>query len=197
MIKYHTHTHTDKYVLFLQSNDITTANYGYQCESNNGKTPQLLYVLASPNAFPPIRMYPTSAGMDLSSCENFEINPESLGVINTGLRIAIPIGHYGRIAARSSNCLQHLTIIVGGVIDHAYSGIVQVMIYNLSKSRKYIIKPGDRIAQLIIEKCAYPDLIKVDHIDNHCRGNRGFGSSGIKHPKAVAKIAPYVHKKFS
>ena len=98
----------------------------------------------------------------------------------------MPLGTYGRLASRSGLALNHSIDVVGGVIDPDYTGQIMVILANNSKV-DYRVKPGDRIAQLIIEK--YFD--ETPFIDNKKeveiepitlgagRGEKGFGSTGI------------------
>jgi dUTP pyrophosphatase len=138
---------------------------------------ELSYVLVHPMSMAPTRAYSTSAGLDLYSCESFVLKPQTLGCISTGIRVCIPHGYFGKIESRSSNALQYHTVILGGIIDESYTGILQVLIYNLSKTRPFHIHVHSRIAQMIIAKCAYPDLHRVDSLTQTDRGVGGFGSS--------------------
>ena len=125
----------------------------------------------------PTRSYRTSAGMDLYSCEPFIIKPLTQGVINTGVCCKMPHGYYGRIADRSSIAIQHQVFIMGGVIDEGYTGSIHVIMYNLSKTKKYYVYANSKIAQLIIEKICYPELQCVRELPQSDRGDKGFGSS--------------------
>ena len=113
--------------------------------------------------------------------EKKKINLEPGGkvLINTGLKIKLPDGHYGRIAPRSGLSLSGIDVLAG-VIDNDFRGQVKVFLINLGKEN-FVINLGDRIAQLIIEKNTTPPVIEVEKIiEKSERGDDGFGSSGIK-----------------
>jgi len=136
--------------------------------------------LTHKNAKLPIRGTPESAGMDLYSIENGIIPPSSKKLVNTGIRIEIPIGYYGRIAPRSSMAWKKHSDIGAGVIDSDYRGDIGVIIFNLSTTNSIEIKTGDKIAQLIIEKAYFPEIVLCDTEDfsQTKRGKGGFGSTG-------------------
>jgi len=64
------------------------------------------------------------------------------------------------------------------VIDADYRGPVGVILFNHSDV-DFVVKPGDRIAQMIIERIMLPDVIEVDDLDSTVRGAGGFGSTGV------------------
>lgn len=64
-----------------------------------------------------------------------------------------------------------------GVIDEDYRGEVFVLLFNLSE-KDYQVTAGDRIAQLVLEKIATPDVVEVESMAETVRGAGGFGSSG-------------------
>jgi dUTP pyrophosphatase len=87
------------------------------------------------------------------------------------------MGVYGRIAPRSGLAVKHGVQTGAGVIDPDYTGELKVILFNHG-SEKFEIKKGDRIAQLILEKCETPLIDEVEEIKDTQRGTRGFGSSG-------------------
>jgi dUTP pyrophosphatase len=128
----------------------------------------------------PYRASKGAAGFDLCSNDNFTIQPGNRMLISTGLIIQIPEGCYGRIAPRSG--LSTKGIDVGaGVIDEDYLGEIKVLLINNSLL-EFKIMTGDRIAQLLIEKVFYPEIVVLDNKDDFTkteRGEGGFGSTGI------------------
>ena len=92
--------------------------------------------------------------------------------------MAIPEGHYGRVAPRSGLAVKNFIDVGAGVIDCDYRGALGVVLFNHSAD-DFHIKPGDRIAQLIIEKISTPDVVEVDDLDETARGAGGFGSTGV------------------
>ena len=129
----------------------------------------------------PTRADSGSAGLDLyvdTDC-NREIAPGNIEKFGTGIAIEIPEGYVGLVFPRSglaskygitlSNCV--------GVIDASYRGEIGAFLHNHSKE-KYIVKPHERVAQMIIRP--YPDinLVEVDTLSDTERGEGGFGSTG-------------------
>ena len=135
--------------------------------------------LLNPLAKLPTRATPFSAGLDLYSSCDLVIKPQSVGVIDTGLKMSLGYGIYGRIAPRSGLSLKFIGI-GGGVIDSDYIGEVKVILFNHHPTDEFTVKVGDRIAQLVLEKVAYYNVTEVQCDDEAFRGKRteGFGSSG-------------------
>lgn len=125
----------------------------------------------------PTRGSEQSAGYDLYSTQDQIIHANGKGLIKTGIAVKIPNGYYGRIAPRSGMSWKNHTDIGAGVIDADYRGELGIVLFNHSK-QDLLIHKHDRVAQLIIEKIATPDIIQVDELDNTNRGENGYGSTG-------------------
>lgn len=134
-------------------------------------------IMLSPGAIAPTRGSDGAAGYDLYANEDAVIRCLQFTHVSTGASVAIPSGYYGRIAPRSGLAAKHGIIIGGGVIDEDYRGEIKVLMSCLHGI--YDVRKGDRIAQLIIEKIATPELEIVDSLDDTDRGESGFGSTGI------------------
>lgn len=137
----------------------------------------------SDDAIQPRRGSPGAAGYDLYSAESVRIPPGGRCLVQTDLIIVCPEGTYGRIAPRSGLALKHGIDVMAGVIDSDYRGNVGVLLINLSGS-DFKVNQGDRIAQLIFEKCIVGPEIGLHMImgvpdDVTERGEGGFGSTGI------------------
>ena len=123
----------------------------------------------------------SSAGLDLRA--NIEkplfLNSLQRVLIPTGLKISLPETFEGQIRPRSGLALKHGVTVLNspGTIDADYKGEVGVILINLS-DKKYEIKPGDRIAQMIISNYSNVNWKLVEDIGRSKRGNSGFGSSG-------------------
>ena len=126
----------------------------------------------------PTRSTPGSAGLDLYSTHSVVIPPHSRGIIQTGIRVQIPDGYYGRIAPRSGLAFVYGLQILGGVCDSDYRGDIIVMVYN-GGGHNLEIEAKHKIAQLILEKIAVPKIKEVDKLNSTERGVNGFGSSGL------------------
>lgn len=100
-------------------------------------------------------------------------------LISSGLAIAVPEGHYGRMAPRSGLAVKKFIDVGAGVIDCDYRGEIKILLFNFS-DEDFEVKKGERIAQLIIEKIAMPVLKEVENLEETDRGEGGFGSTGLK-----------------
>jgi len=136
----------------------------------------LINITLSPGATMPTRGSEGAAGYDLYALEDTTINCFQFKPVSTGVSIEIPAGHYGRVAPRSGLSVKHGVMVGAGVIDSDYRGEIKVALATLNGV--YEFKKGDRIAQLIIERIATPELVQVDSLDNTDRGDGGFGSTG-------------------
>lgn len=131
-----------------------------------------------PDAVVPTRGSEWSAGYDLSSAESISIAPGARAVVKTGLSIACPAGTYGRVAPRSGLTVKYGIHVGAGVVDADYRGEVGVVLFNLGRE-DFHIQPGDRIAQLVLERIIMAPVEEVEELDETVRGAGGFGSTGI------------------
>ncbi len=130
----------------------------------------------------PAKAHETDAGYDLYADEEYVLLPNGRVVVKTGIAIEIPAGFYGRVAPRSGLAVKSGLDVLAGVIDSAFRGEVGVVLYNTNSlnANDPIIKinKGQKIAQLIIEKCFSPNFIEVNELQESDRGIDGFGSTG-------------------
>ena len=138
--------------------------------------PVLKFKKLRPRAWSPIRYTDGSAGVDLSSPVDITIPPRGWITLPLDLAIELPPGCYGRIAPRSGLAATHGITVDAGVVDLDFTGNLAVVLVNRSTSA-YDVHIGQRIAQLICEKCEIPKVQQVDVIQNTERGTRGLGSS--------------------
>jgi dUTP pyrophosphatase len=128
------------------------------------------------NAFLPNRATDEAAGYDLTAIQNVNIPPRGRLLLNLGLVLIIPKGHYGRIAPRSGLALKFGIDVGAGVIDSDYRGEVGVLLFNHTDT-VFEVHIGDRIAQLILEKISLPPVTEIVEVDETARGQGGFGST--------------------
>ena len=126
---------------------------------------------------------PGSAAMDLHACLDgaVTIPAGERRVIPTGLAIALPSADYvALVFARSGLGIKHGVAPANcvGVIDSDYRGELLVGLQN-SGGSEFTIRPGDRIAQLMVVPVVQPRLRLVDELDETGRGAGGFGSTGV------------------
>ena len=123
----------------------------------------------------------SSAGLDLRANikKPLFLNSFQRILIPTGLKISLPETFEGQIRPRSGLALKHGVTVLNspGTIDADYKGEVGVILINLS-DKKYEIKPGDRIAQMIISNFSNVNWKLVEDLGRSKRGNSGFGSTG-------------------
>ncbi|XP_059927613.1 deoxyuridine 5'-triphosphate nucleotidohydrolase, mitochondrial isoform X1 [Gadus macrocephalus] len=137
----------------------------------------LKFAKLSELATTPTRGSPRAAGYDLYSAYEYTIEPMDKALVRTDLQIAVPHGYYGRVAPRSGLAVKNFIDVGAGVVDEDYRGNVGVVLFNFAKT-PFVVKKGDRIAQLICEKICYPELVMLETLDATQRGAGGFGSTG-------------------
>ncbi|WP_047446429.1 dUTP diphosphatase [Alistipes sp. ZOR0009] len=124
-----------------------------------------------------------SAGLDLKANVDVEVSvgPLERVVIPTGLFLEIPVGFEAQVRPRSGLAIKSGITVVNspGTIDADYRGEVKVGLVNLS-SETYVIKPGDRIAQMVFAKHESITWNSVELLNETDRGEGGFGSTGKK-----------------
>jgi len=130
------------------------------------------------NATIPKYAHEGDAGFDLSSVEDYSLNPGDKIIVKTGLQMEIPENYFGNIRNRSGLAAKYGIHVLAGVIDSHYRGEIGVVLINLGKAL-YNITKGDRIAQMIIQGCESCEIEEVNEISETKRGDGGFGSTGI------------------
>lgn len=126
----------------------------------------------------PQRQHESDAGYDLSAYEDGTILARSSLLVRTGVSMAIPMGFYGRVAPRSGLACKSGIDVGAGVIDSGYRGEIKVLLRNTS-DLPFNFRAGERIAQLIIEKCHSATFEVVENLDETERKSGGFGSTGV------------------
>lgn len=132
----------------------------------------------TPTATIPSRGSKEAAGLDLFlDQDSLVIHSGKRVLAPTGIAVAIPSGHYGRIAPRSGISFKQGVDVLAGVIDSDYRGELKVLLLNTDRMT-HIFRRGDRIAQLILEKISIEEPVEVQDLDDTARGAGGFGSTG-------------------
>ena len=124
----------------------------------------------------PTRGSPQAIGLDLYADEQFTIGSGCRHLYATGIAVAVPPGFYARVAPRSGMAHKAGIDVLAGVIDADYRGPVGVILLNTGIS-EFNVNPGDRIAQLILERADILPVLEVDDLDATERGAGGFGST--------------------
>lgn len=122
-----------------------------------------------------------SSGMDIRAAigEPVVLQPLERLLVPTGLFVAIPEGYEIQIRPRSGLAIkQGITCLnTPGTIDADYRGEIKVILINLS-AEEQTIQPGDRIAQMVLQKVEKIEWVVTDTLDETERGIGGFGSTG-------------------
>ncbi len=144
--------------------------------------------LIHPEARLPIRMTDGSAGYDLYSVEDIEIPPSKCtpdgkveigrALVPTGLVLELLPGTVGRVGSRSGMSVKSNIEAGAGWIDSDYRGELKIELKNLG-AEPYVIKQGDRIAQLIILPLASVTIEAAAEVNGTGRESAGFGSTGF------------------
>ena len=122
-----------------------------------------------------------SSGMDLEAHINKKIiiKPGKIALVSTGIALAIPKNYEIQIRPRSGLAAKNNVTVLNtpGTIDSDYRGEIKVIMINLSK-KKFVIKSGDRIAQIVLCPVIKTKLREVKKLPRTLRGKGGFGSTG-------------------
>ncbi|MBW2038650.1 MAG: dUTP diphosphatase [Deltaproteobacteria bacterium] len=131
----------------------------------------------------PQYMTPYSSGMDLFAClEEGEVTlaPGRWRLIPTGVAITLPKGYEAQVRPRSGLALRHGVTLLNspGTVDADYRGEIGAILINLG-DRPFVIRDGDRVAQLVIHQVCRAELQEVDELPVSTRGEGGFGHTGL------------------
>ena len=134
------------------------------------------------SAFPsPAYATEMSAGMDLKAniSEAVLLDPLQRAMIPTGIYLALPEGTEAQVRPRSGLAAKFGISVLNapGTIDADYRGEVKVILVNLS-NEPFTVNPGERIAQLVLARYERIEWDEVETLDETCRGEGGFGSTG-------------------
>jgi dUTP diphosphatase len=129
----------------------------------------------------PTRAHDNDAGLDLYSAEKAMIVPGARVSVGTGLAVGIPEGLAGLVLPRSGLAIKSGVTLVNspGLIDPGYRGEVRILMINTDRTMDFHVKPGDRIAQLLLVPIATASPMQADALEETTRGAGGFGSTGF------------------
>ncbi len=150
---------------------------------NPNPTIKLLRIRPNDDADIPLPRYmtPHSAGMDIYAAVKKDIVLEKgeIALIPTGFAMAIPEGFEAQIRPRSGLAVKHGIGLINspGTIDSDYRGEVMIPAINLG-TKKYTLKRGDRIAQMLIKRVYHARIEVVEQLDKTVRNTGGFGHTG-------------------
>jgi dUTP pyrophosphatase len=126
---------------------------------------------------------PGSSGLDLRAAveDLLIIEKGKVALVPTNLRAEIPEGYEIQIRPRSGLAAKHGIGVLNspGTIDSDYRGEIKVILFNFGDS-DFVIHRGDRIAQMVISKVYYADILETEELNESVRGEGGFGHTGSK-----------------
>lgn len=122
-----------------------------------------------------------SSGMDIRAAveEELVISPGKVALVPTNLSVEIPFGYEIQVRPRSGLAAKHSIGVLNspGTIDSDYRGEVKIILMNFG-NENFVIKRGERIAQLVIAKVYKAEISVVNELENTTRGAGGFGHTG-------------------
>ena len=131
----------------------------------------------NPEAILPSYAHKGDAGLDLYSCEDCVIPAGERKIVSTGLSIELPEGYVALVWDKSGIANNGIHCIAG-VGDSGYRGEYKIVLLNTSKEN-YIIKKGNKIAQLLIQPIVTAEIEEVGNLSESERGDGAFGSTGV------------------
>lgn len=124
-----------------------------------------------------------SSGLDLRAAvdQDMKIEKGKVALVSTNLRVEIPVGYEIQIRPRSGLAAKNGIGVLNspGTIDSDYRGEIKIILFNFGEE-DFIIKRGDRIAQMVVSKVYRAELITAVDLNNSSRGEGGFGHTGKK-----------------
>lgn len=128
----------------------------------------------------PVYAHPGDAGADLHSAVDLTLDPGERVLVPTGVALALPEGYVALVHPRSGLAARHGISIVNapGTIDAGYRGEVRVCLVNHDRVEPYVVRRGDRIAQLVIQRFETATFTEAADLPGSPRGKGGYGSTG-------------------
>ncbi len=124
-----------------------------------------------------------SSGLDLRAAveSDFIIEKGKVALVSTNLRVEIPFGYEIQVRPRSGLAAKNGIGVLNspGTIDSDYRGEIKIILFNFG-TEDFVIKRGDRIAQMILAKVYRMDIEETHELNDSNRGDGGFGHTGTK-----------------
>ena len=121
-----------------------------------------------------------AAGLDLPAAESLVLTPGAHGAVGTGYEIELPPGYEAQVRPRSGLAARHGVTVLNspGTIDADYRGEIRVLLINHGRE-SFEVRPGERIAQLVVAPVCRVEITLVDALTPTPRGSGGFGHTGV------------------
>lgn len=151
-----------------------------------GTDVEILIALLDDGVEPPSYAHPGDAGADLVTTVDIELAPLARATVPTGIAIALPRGYAAFVHPRSGLAARHgLTVVnAPGTVDAGYRGEIKVTLLNTDPEQPVVLRRGDRIAQLVVQRVERARFVRAERLPGSDRGEGGFGSSGGWDPQA-------------
>ncbi|HSA33775.1 MAG TPA: dUTP diphosphatase [bacterium] len=136
-------------------------------------------ITAAPGLTLPSYQTPGSSGADVRASIDTVIPPRGWAAVPTGLFCEMPDGWEIQVRSRSGLALKEGIFVLNspGTVDSDYRGEIKVILANLS-DKEFVVKAGDRIAQLVLAKVERASFTRADRLSGTDRGDGGFGHTG-------------------
>jgi dUTP pyrophosphatase len=120
------------------------------------------------------------AGADVMTTVDVTLAPGERALVSTGIAVALPEGYVALVHPRSGLAVRHGLSIVNtpGTVDAGYRGEIKVLLINHDPAESVVLRRGDRIAQLVIQRVERAAFVEVDRLPDSERGGGGYGSTG-------------------
>ena len=137
-------------------------------------------VLAGAGQPLPTYAHHLDAGADLHAAADVELAPGQRALVGTGVAIALPAGYVGLVHPRSGLAARLGVTVLNapGTVDAGYRGEIKINLINHDPAHTAVIRRGDRIAQLVVQRVAQAVFRRVDALPDSARGTGGHGSTG-------------------
>jgi dUTP pyrophosphatase len=148
--------------------------------AGSGPTVEVGLLRLDPDLPAPSYARPGDAGADLRTREDVVLQPGQRRVVPTGVAIALPDGFVGLVHPRSGLAARYgLTVVnAPGTVDSGYRGEIMVTLLNTDPGEPIVLRRGDRIAQLVVQRVEHARFVAVEALPDSVRGAGGLGSTG-------------------
>jgi dUTP pyrophosphatase len=141
---------------------------------------EVLLLRLDPELPEPGYAHPGDAGADLVTAVDVTLGPGERQTVPTGVAVALPDGYAGFVHPRSGLAARHGVTIVNapGTLDAGYRGEISVTLLNTDRAEPVVLRRGDRVAQLVVQRVERARFVEVTRLPGSVRGAAGFGSTG-------------------
>lgn len=141
---------------------------------------EILIHRLDPDVSPPSYAHPGDAGADLTTTVDVRLEPGQRALVSTGIAMALPEGYVGLVHPRSGLAARFGVSILNapGTVDAGYRGEIKVLLVNLDPREPVVLRRGDRIAQLVVQRVEQATFVEADSLPESARGAGGYGSTG-------------------